>query len=124
MRLERVTIAGLRCFGPQSVRISLGERITTQVGPNASGKTSRLHALGRLFRTSRAQRNVVRSDFHLPPGADPEDRVSRILFGDVLVRLPELALGTATTETTRHLAARGGRCDTAQHIIFLYAHRL
>jgi len=65
VRLEQVTIAGFRCFGPQPVRISLSGRITTLVGPNGSGKTALLHALGRLFATSRAQRTVVRSDFHL-----------------------------------------------------------
>jgi predicted ATP-dependent endonuclease of OLD family len=52
---------------------SLSE-ITAVVGPNAAGKTALLHAMSKLFGVSRAQRTVLRSDFHLGADDDPEDR--------------------------------------------------
>lgn len=73
--------------------------ITAVIGPNAAGKTALLHGLSKLFGVTRAQRTVQRSDFHVAPDADPEDRSPKTLFIDVLVVLPELADGTATPET-------------------------
>lgn len=58
-----------------------------------------LQALAKLFGVTRAQRTVQRSDFHLPPEADPSDRTSRRLLIDVLIELPELATGSATAAT-------------------------
>jgi putative ATP-dependent endonuclease of OLD family len=44
-------------------------------------------------------RTIHRSDFHLPPDADPDDQSARELFVDVVIGFPELAAGTATPET-------------------------
>ncbi|WP_219336990.1 ATP-dependent nuclease [Acetobacter orientalis] len=77
----------------------ISSEITAVVGPNAAGKTALLHALSKLFGVSRAQRTVQRSDFHLGPHDDPDDREPRDMFIDVLIGLPELADGTATPET-------------------------
>jgi putative ATP-dependent endonuclease of OLD family len=52
-----------------------------------------------MFGVSRAQRTVLRSDFHLGAEGDPDDREAKDLFIDVLIGLPELADGTATPET-------------------------
>lgn len=51
-----------------------------------------------MFGVSRSQRAVLRSDFHLGPEDDPDDRKVRDLFVDVLIGLHELADGTATPE--------------------------
>lgn len=99
MRLERVTLSGFRCFGPDPVSVSLSADITAVVGPNAAGKTALLQALAKLFGVSRAQRTIERSDFHLAADADPDDCNPKDLFIDALVALPELADGTATPET-------------------------
>lgn len=99
MRLESVTLAGFRCFGPEPITVGLAAEITAVVGPNAAGKTALLHALSKLFGVSRAQRTVQRSDFHLGAEDDPDSRDPRDLFIDVLIELPELADGTATAET-------------------------
>lgn len=99
MRIEAVTISGFRCFGPDPVAIPISSKVTTVVGPNAAGKTALLHALSKLFGVSRAQRTVQRSDFHLGPDDDPNDRTAKDLFVDVLIALPELIDGTATPET-------------------------
>ena len=99
MYLKKISIAGFRCFGKTPVECNLSKGLTAVVGPNASGKTALLHALSKLFGVSRAQRTLHRSDFHLPPTVDPEDRSQRKLFIDVLIEFPELVEGDATPET-------------------------
>ncbi|MDP3177224.1 MAG: AAA family ATPase, partial [Spirochaetaceae bacterium] len=99
MRLETITLSGFRCFGPNPLTVRLAAEITAVVGPNAAGKTALLHGLAKLFGVSRAQRTVLRSDFHLAPGIDPDSRDPRDLFIDVLIGLPELVDKTATPET-------------------------
>jgi len=113
VRIETVTLSGFRCFGPDPIEVPISPEITAVVGPNAAGKTALLHALSKLFGVSRAQRTVLRSDFHLAPDDDPDSRGPKELFIDVLIALPELADGTATPETIapsfRHMQiARAG----------------
>lgn len=99
MRIESVTLSGFRCFGPDPLTVPISSEITAVIGPNAAGKTALLHALSKLFGVSQAQRTVQRSDFHLSVGDDPDDREPKDLFIDALIGLPELADGTATSET-------------------------
>ena len=99
MRIETITISGFRSFGTNPVAIELAGDLTAVIGPNASGKTALLQALGKLFGVTRAQRTIQRSDFHLPPGVDPSDRTPRSLYIDVLIVFPELAKGSATAAT-------------------------
>lgn len=99
MLIETVTLAGFRCFGPTPITVDVAPEITAVVGPNAAGKTALLHALAKLFGVSRIQRTIVKSDFHLGPEDDPDDREPQELFIDVLIALPELTDGTATPET-------------------------
>lgn len=99
MRIESITLSGFRCFGPDPITVSISSEITAVVGPNAAGKTALLQALSKLFGVSRAQRTVLRSDFHLGAEDDPDNRDAKHLFIDVLIGLPELGDGTATPET-------------------------
>lgn len=86
MRLQSNTISGFRCFGPTPHLIEVGSDLLAIVGPNASGKTAVLQALCKLFGVTRAQRTVRRSDFHLPPGVPPDDRTTRTMSMDVIIR--------------------------------------
>jgi len=97
--LENVILSGFRCFGPEPITVPIASEITAVVGPNAAGKTALLHGLSKLFGVSRAERTVQRSDFHVGAEGDPEDREPKDLYIDVLITLPELADGTATSET-------------------------
>lgn len=99
MHLQSITIAGFRCFGPSPHPIELGRNLLAIVGPNASGKTAVLQALCKIFGVTRAQRTVRRSDFHLPLGVPPDDRTTRTMSMDVIIALPELASGSATSQT-------------------------
>jgi len=119
MLLESVTISEFRCFGPAPISVPLAPAITAVVGPNAAGKTALLHALAKLFGVSRAQRTVQRSDFHLGPADDPDDRATKALFIDAVIGLPELEDGTATPETVapcfRHmLITREGKAPVCR----------
>ncbi len=99
MRIESVSLSGFRCFGPNPITVDVSVEITTIVGPNAAGKTALLHAMLKLFGVTRAQRTILRSDFHLGPDDDPESRDSKHLFIEVSIAFPELKNGTATAET-------------------------
>lgn len=98
MRIESITLAGFRCFGPDPVTVQISSEITAVIGPNAAGKTALLHALSKMFGVSRAQRTVLCSDFHLGAEDDPSDRKAKALSVDVLIGFPELADGSATPE--------------------------
>lgn len=111
MRVQSITIAGFRCFGPEPQLIEVTGDLTAIIGPNASGKTAVLQVLCKLFGVTRAQRTVHRADFHLPPGVPPDDRTKRSLFVEVIIALPELAKGSATSHTVapafRHMQVAG-----------------
>jgi len=64
MRIESVTISGFRSFGAKPVAVAFAGDVTAVIGPNASGKTALLQAIGKLFGVTRAQRTINRSDFH------------------------------------------------------------
>ena len=98
MFLKSVTISGFRCFGPTPISVDLSESITALVGPNAAGKTALLQGLTKLFGISHTQRRIQKSDFHLGPDDNPDDRNPKELFIDVLIALPELNAKTATPE--------------------------
>ena len=68
MKIESITIKGFRCFDDDGETIQLGN-FACFVGPNASGKTAAMIALARMFGELSAQRQIIPSDFHLPPGA-------------------------------------------------------
>jgi len=111
VRIETITISGFRSFGVKPLAVTLAGDLTAVIGPNASGKTALLQALAKLFGVTRAQRTIHRSDFHLPPDVDPSDRTPRALFIDVVIALPELAKGSATSATVaptfRHIRVEG-----------------
>ena len=89
MKIESVTIRSFRCFDSVGANISLDD-LTCLVGPNASGKTAAMIALGRLFGESQNQRRVVPADFHLAPGEDLRAKHQRELTIESRLAFPEL----------------------------------
>ena len=89
MNIESVTVRGFRCFDDVGEKVSLGD-LTCLVGPNASGKTAAMVALGRLFGESQNQRRVVPADFHLAPGEDLRAKQQRELMIECRLAFPEL----------------------------------
>jgi putative ATP-dependent endonuclease of OLD family len=101
MHIESIALTNFRCFGPGTETVPLQSDLTTVVGPNGSGKTALLQALMRLFGVTRAQRSIATSDFHIStdPNVDQHAIDTRDLSLDVVIRLPELADGSATAAT-------------------------
>src|SRR5437868_3319131 len=89
MKLESITLRGYRCFDETGQTITLDD-LTCFVGPNASGKTAAMLALARMFGETRAQRQVMPSDFHLALGENLNDQSPRLLSIDCYLRFPEL----------------------------------
>lgn len=118
MHVESLTLTNFRCFGAAPTKVALHAELTTIVGPNGAGKTALLQALMRLFGVTRAQRTIMLADFHVPSSASASEAESaaestRTLFLDVVIRLPELADGSATAATVApvfrriHISAPG-----------------
>ena len=89
MHIERVTISNFRCFGTDATTIELDAAFTAFVGANGTGKTAVFAALGRIFGVSRAERQVVREDFHVPID-EAEAPSTRNLWIEALIAFPEL----------------------------------
>lgn len=88
MRISSVAIKGFRCFDAQGQIISLNN-LTCMVGPNASGKSTSMLALVRIFGDSQADRTIRQSDFHLAPGEEFTALAQRQLSIEVQIELPE-----------------------------------
>ncbi|WP_255991682.1 ATP-dependent nuclease [Chitinolyticbacter albus] len=95
MYIESMTFSGFRCFAAEPVAVSLNPQLTAVVGPNGAGKTALLQGLIRMYGATNAERTVTPQDFHLPKGSAAEDKTKQLSI-DVVLRLPELADGSAT----------------------------
>lgn len=77
MKLAHLRICNFRCFGSVATDIALDDT-TFILGPNGTGKTAVLQALGRMFSLDPALRKIRASDFHVAvdeaPEALPEER--------------------------------------------------
>lgn len=88
MKLSRLKIRNFRCFG-QEQEISCDD-LTTLIGNNSCGKTAALHALLKLFSENSSDRNLQRSDFHLPKDINPENMTNQELSIEAIFVFPEL----------------------------------
>lgn len=89
LHIERLEIAGFRCFGPTPISISLDKGLTAFVGVNGSGKTAVLMALQRLFGVTPDQRRLRRQDFHVPT-AEATPPAERRFTIEAVLAFPEL----------------------------------
>lgn len=89
MRIQSITISGFRCFDSSGQTINLRD-FNCFIGPNASGKTAAMTALGRLFGEAAFQRQIAFSDFHLEPGEKLDSKPERRLFIECRIEFPEL----------------------------------
>ena len=89
MKLQKIKVNNFRCFGPETTTIKFDE-LTTFIGANSSGKTAAIQALVKLFGTLPSEREIVRSDFHLPNGKKPETVDSAELYIEAIFTFPRL----------------------------------
>ncbi len=90
MLLKKLLIKNFQCFGEEPISIRFDEDVTCLIGNNGSGKSAVLTALRRLFGSSREERTVVKSDFHIRPGETDEDICGKQLCIDVTFEFSEL----------------------------------
>ncbi|MCY8205730.1 AAA family ATPase [Bacillus sp. N12A5] len=89
MRVASVTLKNFRSFGEQPQTVSLNN-LTALIGSNSTGKTALISSLLRLFGQKSTERNLIKSDFHIPSNVDP-DKINEIsLFIEARVEFPEL----------------------------------
>lgn len=89
MKISSITTKGFRCFNDIGQTIPF-DQLSCFVGPNGSGKTAAMIALSRLFGDSRAERQILPSDFHLSEGEKLKDKPSRQLMIECRLDFPEL----------------------------------
>ena len=89
VRLSRIKLFNYRCFGPCEQTIVIDD-LTTFIGSNSSGKTAALAALNCLFSENASDRQLQRSDFHLPKELSPEQLTSQNLYIETVFEFNEL----------------------------------
>lgn len=90
MRLRKLKLHNFRCFGPRETEIGFND-FSALIGGNSTGKTTVLQALLKLFGTSPEDRELHRSDFHVPPGTSPDSMEKASLYIEAVLVFPELA---------------------------------
>lgn len=89
MKIETISIANFRCFGPDATHVSLQGALTTFVGNNGSGKTAIFAALSKIFGVTQPQRTIHKRDFHIPLEA-AELATGTTIAIDCVFSFPEL----------------------------------
>ncbi|KPQ43830.1 MAG: DNA replication and repair protein RecF [Candidatus Methanoperedens nitroreducens] len=72
MIIKELILKNFRCFGPDEETIEF-DNLTTIIGANSSGKSAILGALLKLFGRNGEERDLKRSDFHVPMGKKPDE---------------------------------------------------
>ncbi len=98
MYVESMTFSGFRCFAVEPLVVSLDPQLTAVVGPNGAGKTALLQGLSRMYGATNAERTITLQDFHLPKGSLTKEKTKQLAI-DIVLRLPELADGSATASS-------------------------
>lgn len=90
MNITEIRIKNFRSFGSDDRPIKI-DRLTTIIGANSSGKTALIHALLKLFGVNPKDRQLLRSDFHVPYNKKPEELTDdKKLSIEVKIEFPEL----------------------------------
>lgn len=79
MKLQKMIISNYRCYGKKPTSIEFDD-LTGFIGHNSSGKTALITALLKLFGDKTSDRNIERSDFHLPVSQNPDNIIENEMF--------------------------------------------
>lgn len=99
MIIKEIILKNFRCFGPDEETIKFDD-LTTLIGANSSGKTAVLAALLKLFGRNGNERDLKRSDFHVPIGKNPEEINENVLYIEAIISFPELMTDNTAAEKT------------------------
>lgn len=88
MRLREIRVHNFRSFGNEtSIKV---EDLTALVGNNSSGKTSIMHALLRMFGDNSQDREIKRTDFHVPYNKNPGEITQSRLYIEAVIEFEEV----------------------------------
>ncbi|WP_457609661.1 ATP-dependent nuclease [Lutibacter sp.] len=79
MYISKIIIKGFRAFDTDGVTISLKNKLNAFIGLNSTGKTAALEALTKVFGITKAERDILRQDFHIAPEEDIDSVDERFL---------------------------------------------
>lgn len=99
MIIKEIILKNFRCFGPNEETIIFDD-LTTIIGANSSGKSAILAALLKLFGRNGNERDLKRSDFHVPVGKKPEEIDENTLYIEAIISFPELVTDNQIAEKT------------------------
>jgi len=99
MIIKEIILKNFRCFGPDEETIKFDD-LTTIIGANSSGKSAILGALLKLFGRNGKERELKRSDFHVPMGKKPEEIDENILYIEAIITFPELVTDKTAAKKT------------------------
>lgn len=89
MQITKLKVSNFRSFGKEETIIPLKD-MSVLIGNNSTGKTTAMQALIKLFGVYAKDRELVRADFHVPPGVDPEDLTESGLYIEAVIEFAEL----------------------------------
>ncbi|TCL35108.1 putative ATP-dependent endonuclease of OLD family [Anaerospora hongkongensis] len=89
MQITKLKVSNFRSFGMEETLIPLKE-MSVLIGNNSTGKTTAMQALIKLFGVYAKERELVRADFHVPLGVDPEDLRETGLYIEAVIEFAEL----------------------------------
>lgn len=99
VKLTKIKLFNYRCFGPSEQTIVIDD-LTTFIGNNSSGKTAALAALNCMFSENPYDRQLQRSDFHLPKDLTPEQQTKQKLYIETVFEFDELEADQQEGEQT------------------------
>lgn len=89
MQITKLKVSNFRSFGEEETIIPLKD-MSILIGNNSTGKTTAMQALIKLFGVYAKDRELVRADFHVPPGVNPEDLTEAALYLEAVIEFAEL----------------------------------
>lgn len=89
MQITKLKVSNFRSFGEEETIIPLKD-MSIFIGNNSTGKTTAMQALIKLFGVYAKDRELMRADFHVPPGVNPEDLTEAALYLEAVIEFAEL----------------------------------
>ncbi|CUH95693.1 hypothetical protein P22_1770 [Propionispora sp. 2/2-37] len=89
MQITKLKVSNFRSLGEEETIIPLKD-MSILIGNNSTGKTTAMQALIKLFGVYAKDRELVRADFHVPPGVEPEDITEAELYIEAVIEFAEL----------------------------------
>lgn len=83
MYISKISIKGFRAFDSEGISIVLKNKLNAFIGLNSTGKTAALEALTKVFGVTKAERDILRQDFHIAYEEDVDSIDERFLTIEV-----------------------------------------